>query len=77
MKFKVLILLGLFSLSFCLTFFGQLQAKNVNKEVTVLNQLVVRMPTPVLCPSQTKYRTDCVGEGMGCDMTQCDTPNIH
>jgi hypothetical protein len=32
---------------------------------------IVRMPVPLLCPSQTKYYTACTGYGAGCDMTDC------
>ena len=32
---------------------------------------IVRMPVPLLCPSQTKYFTACTGYGGGCDMTDC------
>jgi hypothetical protein len=31
----------------------------------------VRMPTPVLCPDKTKYKTDCTGSGEGCNMGEC------
>ena len=35
-------------------------------------EITVRKPSPVLCPSETKYGTNCSGNGDGCEPISCD-----
>ena len=48
--------------------FSGTEARTTNGDIGIS----VRKPSPVLCPSETKFGTNCSGQGNGCEPVSCD-----